>query len=207
MRHIAITLTTTVCLAWSSAVTRADETDLARRVAAANAKVRRAELDKAIEANRKAAGSITEVEIERLRAVYELAALEPDAPAEKRPAAEAAVAKLELQKALEANRQTAGAVAEAEIELLRRKYELASLGVDAHGARRADASAKVSQALIQKALDANRKSPGAISEQEIDRLRLQHQASVVESLQAQVKSLRGEVEQLRKTVQDLQGTE
>ena len=124
MRYVNFVLMTTTCVvatAFAGAEPTKDvrQNDDARRFADASAKVAKAELDKALESNRKAPGAITAVEIERLQRAYELAALGPDADPAKRAAAKAALAKAELDKALEANRAAPGAITPAEMTRLR----------------------------------------------------------------------------------------
>jgi hypothetical protein len=202
MRYIGIGAIAVACLITFAAV-GADKVDEGRRIADKKAEVAKAELEKALESNRKAPGAITEVEIERLRLTYELAALDENADAAKRAAAQAAVAKAELEKALESNRKSAGAISELEIERLRRVHELAGMRVDEDAAKRAAAEAKVSEAELNKALDANRKVPGVVPAEVINRLRDKVRDDQLAALREELKSLREEVQQLHKTLMDL----
>src|SRR5205085_8636296 len=91
MRYVAVGA---IAILWlvSIAGVRAGKADDARRFADANAKVRRAELEKAVEANRKVPGTTPDTEIQRLRLAYVLAALGPDADPAAKMAAQALVA-------------------------------------------------------------------------------------------------------------------
>ena len=76
-------------------------------------------------------GTVPELEIERLRLAYDLAALGPEEDPVKQAAAAAAVAKKELEKSLDSNRKVPGTVPAEVIEQLRnvlRDQEITALG-------------------------------------------------------------------------------
>jgi DNA-binding transcriptional regulator YhcF (GntR family) len=69
--------------------------------------------------------------------------------------------------------------------------------------KNAIALAEASESEYRKAIEANRRQPGAISESEVERLYRTYSDDMLSALRKDVKALHAEIEQLRKTVEDM----
>jgi len=138
------------------------------------------------------------------------------------------LAKLELLKAVEANQKTSGSFSDEAIDTLRQSLGNAELQLaesirkaradtqNAH-VRKCEESVRAADAEWRRAIAANRKTPGSVSENELERLRLTAEVarlglikaraanaqSALEHLQWQLEELRSEVLSLRNRVEGL----
>lgn len=138
------------------------------------------------------------------------------------------LAKLELLKAVEANQKTPGSFSDAAIDSLRESLGSAELQLaesirkaradtqNAH-VRKCEESVRAAEAEWRRAIAANQKVPGSVSDSELERLRLTAEVarlglikaraanvnSALEHLQWQLEELRNEVLSLRNRVESL----